>query len=86
MDFAGVWPRPINALDIYGEPILSDSQFDPWIRDEDGFRLLDLRSSVGAGFRIGLGLFSLSFDFAKKTDLHDLSGGYKFHFGLGQEF
>ena len=82
MDFAGVWPRPVNALDIYGEPIVSDREFDPWTRDKDEFRLLDLRSSVGAGFRIG----PLSFDFARKTDLRDLGSGYKFHFALGQEF
>ncbi|MFC1712961.1 peptidase MA family metallohydrolase [Candidatus Poribacteria bacterium] len=90
MDFAGVWPRPrilregqiVNATDIHGEPIVSDKQFDPWINDEAGFRLLDLRSAIGAGFRIG----PLSFDFAKKTDLRDLGDGYKFHFALGQEF
>ena len=90
MDFAGVWPRPkvlrdgqiVNAPDIYGVPIVSDKQFDPWIRDEDGFRLLDLRSAIGAGFRIG----PLSFDFAWKTDFYKLGDGYKFHFALGQEF
>ncbi len=86
MDFAGVWPRPTGALDIHGNPILFDTKFKPWVRKEDGFRLVDLRSSIGAGFRIGLGLFSLSFDFAKKTDLRNLGSGYKFHFGLGQEF
>ena len=85
LDFAGVWPRQENALDIKGkriEDISPDSGFDPWIREEGGFRLLDLRSAVGAGFRIG----PLSVDFAKKTDFRNLSGGYKFHFGLGQEF
>jgi outer membrane protein assembly factor BamA len=86
VDFGGVWPRPEGALDIYGEPIVSHRQFDPWVNDEDGFRLLDLRSAVGAGFRIGLGMLSLSFDFAKKTDFSHWGKGYKFHFGLGQEF
>ena len=86
MDFAGVWPRPENAMDIHGEPISYEEQFKPWIRDDDGFRLLDIRSSIGAGFRIGLGAISLSFDFAKQTDLRNLGSGYKFHFGLGQEF
>ena len=85
MDFAGVWPRPSGALDIHGEPMQYDSQFKPWDTAK-GFRLADLRASVGAGFRIGLGLLSLSFDFAKKTDLRDLGSGYKFHFGLGQEY
>lgn len=85
-DFGGVWPRPEGALDINGEPISYESQFKPWVRDEDGFRLMDLRSSIGAGFRIGLGMISLSFDFAKQTDLRSLSDGYKFHFGMGQEF
>jgi hypothetical protein len=86
MDFAGVWPRPSGALDIYGERILFEDQFKPWIRDSKGFRLVDLRSSVGAGFSIRLGLLSLSFDFAKKTDLRKLGSGYKFHFGLGQGY
>jgi hypothetical protein len=87
MDFAGVWPRPLGAMDIYGNPIAFDNhQFKPWISDDEGFRLMDLRASIGTGFRIGLGSLSLSFDFAKKTDLRDLGSGYKFHFGLGQEY
>jgi len=86
MDFAGVWPRPEKSTDIHGNDINVDSEFKPWIRDENGFRLLDIRASVGAGFRVGLGLLSLSFDFAKKTDLRDFGDGYEFHFGLGQEF
>lgn len=86
MDFAGVWPRPPGATDIYNEPIIADRQFEPWIKDKEGLRLLDLRSSVGLGFRIGLGFISLSFDFAKTTDFREFGKGYKFHFGLGQEF
>ncbi len=86
MDFAGVWPRPPKASDIYGNPIVFETQFKPWTRDDQGFRLMDLRASVGAGFRIGLGLLSLSFDFAKQTDLDNFGSGYKFHFGLGPEF
>ena len=87
MDFAGVWPRPFDARDIHGEPIISDSEFEPWVKEEKGgYKLLDIRSSIGAGFRIGLGMIGLSFDFAKKTDLRDLGSGYEFHFGLGQEF
>jgi len=87
MDFAGFWPRPEGAEDIHGELITLDKyQFKPWIKDGSGFRLVDIRSSIGAGFRIGLGLFSLSFDFAKQTDFRNLGSGYIFHFGLGQEF
>lgn len=86
MDFAGVWPRPSEAKDIYGNDIVADGQFKPWSTDDPGFRLIDLRASVGAGFRIGFGMLSLSFDFAKKTDLRDFGDGYEFHFGLGQEF
>ncbi len=87
MDFAGLWPRPEDAEDIYGNLILFDRyQFKPWVRDDGGFRLVDIRSSIGAGFRIGLGLLSLSFDFAKQTDFRKLGDGYMFHFGLGQEF
>ncbi len=82
MDFAGVSPRPQNAKDIYGKIISYDEDFKPWIRDEQGFRLVDLRSAIGAGFRIG----PFSFDFAKKTDFNKLGKGYKFHFGYGQEF
>ena len=86
MDMAGVWPRPAGAQDIYGDPIDFAEEFKPWVRDDRGLRLLDLRASVGAGFRIGLGFYSLSFDFAKTTDFRKLGKGYKFHFGLGQEF
>jgi Tol biopolymer transport system component len=82
MDFAGVWPRPEGATDIYGNEILLKDQFKPWVSDEDGFRLMDLRASVGLGIRLG----PLSFDFAKKTNLRSLGKGYKFHFGLGQDF
>jgi len=82
MDFAGVWPRPDGVTDIHDEPILLEKQFKPWITDEDGFRLMDLRASVGLGIRLG----PLSFDFAKKTDLRSFGKGYKFHFGLGQDF
>jgi hypothetical protein len=81
-DFAGVYPRPPNAKDIDGKTIVSGKGFEPWISDKDGFRLLDLRASVGVGLRLG----PLSFDFAKKTDLKRLGKGYKFHFGLGQSF
>ncbi len=81
-DFAGVYPRPPNVKDIHGEPIVSQKEFEPWISDEDGFRLLDIRASIGFGFRFG----PLSFDFAKKTDLKSFGKGYKFHFGLGQDF
>ena len=81
-DFAGVYPRPPNAKDIHGKLIVSQKEFEPWISDEDGFRLLDIRASVGFGFRLG----PLSFDFAKKTDLKSFGKGYKFHFGLGQDF
>jgi Tol biopolymer transport system component len=86
MDLAGVWPRPPEAEDIYGDPIEYKSQFKPWVRDDKGFRLVDLRASVGAGFRIWLGFFSLSFDFAKKTDFRKFGEGYEFHFGMGQDF
>ena len=86
MDFAGVWPRPLDSLDIHGEPILFRSQFKPWVNDDDGFRLADLRSSAGVGFRIGLGMVSLHFDFAKRTDLDSWGDGYRFHFGIGPEY
>lgn len=82
MDMAGVLPRPPQAKDIYGKPIVSDKPFEAWISDEQGFRLMDLKASVGVGFRIG----PLSFDFAKKTDLRRFSRSYKFHFGIGQDF
>ena len=82
IDFAGVLPRPKNAKDIYGDLISYDEDFKPWIRDRGGFRLVDIKSAIGAGFRIG----PFSFDFAKKTDFNSLGKGYKFHFGYGQEF
>lgn len=85
-DFSSVWPKSADALDINNEPIQYVEQFKPWVNDDKGFRLVDIRSSVGVGVRIGLGLLSLSFDFAKKTDLHNFGKGYKFHFGLGEEF
>jgi Tol biopolymer transport system component len=81
-DFAGVFPRPPNAKDIYGKPILYKKQFEPYVSDKDGFRLADLRASVGLGFRLG----PFSFDFAKKTDMQTFGKGYKFHFGIGSDF
>jgi len=75
-----VWNKGKKFVD--DEPILLEKQFKPWITDEDGFRLMDLRASVGLGIRLG----PLSFDFAKKTDLRSFGKGYKFHFGLGQDF
>jgi outer membrane protein assembly factor BamA len=81
-DFTGVFPRPPNAKDIYGKPILYSDQFKPYVSDEDGFRLIDLKASVGLGFRLG----PLSFDFAKKTDMRKFGKGFKFHFGIGQDF
>jgi len=81
-DFAGVFPRPPNAKDIYGKLITYKEQFKPYVSDKDGFRLVDLRASVGLGFRLG----PFSFDFAKKTDLQKFSKAYKFHFGIGSDF
>lgn len=81
-DFAGVYPRPPGAKDIHGKPITYKKQFEPWVSDGDGFRLMDLRASVGLGFRLG----PFSFDFAKKTDLKSFGKGYKFHFGIGLDF
>jgi len=68
--------------DIYGKLILDKKQFSPYVSDEDGFRLVDLRASVGLGFRIG----PFSFDFAKKTNMQTFSKKYKFHFGIGLDF
>ncbi|MBD3182638.1 BamA/TamA family outer membrane protein [Candidatus Poribacteria bacterium] len=86
MDFAGVWPRPEGATDIYGDPIDYEQQFKPWVIDNGKITLKDLRSSIGLGFRIGSGSLAFSFDFAKKTDLRRLGEGYEFHFGIGPEF
>ena len=72
--------------------VWSDAEFNKenpyhvFRRDENHIRLDDVKSSIGVGLRLQLGLFSLDFDVARRTDLATIDPDVMFHFGLGQAF
>ena len=76
-DFGGTWSDW-----RYG----SNNPFQALSRDGNRLRLEDIKGSVGVGLRLRLGLFSLDFAAARHTDLASIKPGFKYHFGLGQEF
>ena len=76
-DFGTVWSD---------EEFGADNPYDALRKEGKRYRLDDVKASVGIGLRLQLGLFSLDFDVARRTDLVELEPDVMFHFGLGQAF
>lgn len=64
----------------------SDNRYHLFQREGNRIRLDDAKGSIGVGLRLQLGLFSLDFDVARRTDLASIDPDTTFHFGLGQAF
>ncbi len=80
--FQGV--RGVLFLDIGGAWFDELQDFDVW--DSDNNRLQDAVAAYGYGFTLRLGGLDLNFDFAKRTDLKDSSGGFESSFWIGRRF
>ena len=76
-DFGTVWSE---------EEFNADNPYHVFKRDGNRYRLDDVKGSIGIGLRLQLGLFSLDFDVARRTDLVRVDPDVMFHFGLGQAF
>lgn len=64
----------------------ADNRYYLLRREGNRFRLDDAKGAIGVGLRLQLGLFSLDFDVARRTDLASIDPDTMFHFGLGQAF
>ena len=53
---------------------------------EGGFRLNDLKLGFGAGIRFPISFFLIKLDFAKNTNLQEVSPATHVHFSLGADF
>ncbi|MCZ6681024.1 MAG: BamA/TamA family outer membrane protein [Candidatus Poribacteria bacterium] len=76
-DFGTVWSK---------KEFSGDNDYHVFRKEGNRIRLDDVKGSVGVGLRLQLGLFSLDFDVARRTDLATLDPDVMFHFGLGQAF
>ena len=76
-DFGTVWSE---------DQFNADNRYYLLQREGNRFRLDDAKGSIGVGLRLQLGLFSLDFDVARRTDLASIDPDTTFHFGLGQAF
>jgi Tol biopolymer transport system component len=76
-DFGAVWSEP---------PPGSENRFHIFRREKNRYVLDDVKASVGVGLRLQLGLLSLDFAVARRTDLATFDPDERLHFGLGQAF
>ena len=76
-DFGTVWSEnQFNA----------DNRFHVFRKERNHYHLDDVKGSVGVGLRLQLGVFSIDFSVARRTDLATLDPDVRYHFGLGQSF
>ncbi len=55
-------------------------------RGSGGYRLEDIKMSIGTGFRLNIGYFVLKTDIAWRTDLAGISQKPEYYFTLSTEF
>ena len=86
-DFGTVWSE--HQFNIETGRQMRDAEaetFRIFQREGNRYRLDDVKASIGVGLRLQLGLLSLDFAVARRTDLVTLDPDAKIHFGLGQAF
>ena len=87
-DFGTVWSE--NEFNIETGRQIRDAgdedEFHIFRREGNRYHLDDVKASIGVGLRLQLGLLSLDFAVARRTDLVTLDPDTKIHFGLGQAF
>ena len=79
---------------IFGDfgTVWSEVQFDAenryhvFRREGKSYRLDDVKGTIGIGLCLQLGLLSLDFAAARRTDLASVDPDVRYHFGLGQAF
>jgi len=91
--FSMAFPLPMEIRNLRGSLFLDlgaacDSPSDlVLIRGgEGGFRLSDLKLGFGAGIRFPISFFLIKLDFAKNTNLQEVSQATHVHFSLGADF
>lgn len=71
---------------VWSEALHRDNTYHVFHKENNRYRLDDVKGSVGIGLRLQLGFFSLDFDVARRTDLAEINPDTMFHFGLSQAF
>ena len=71
---------------VWSETLHRDNPYHVIRKENNRYRLDDVKASVGIGLRLQLGFFSLDFDVARRTDLAEINPDTMFHFGLSQAF
>ena len=71
---------------VWSETLHRDNPYHVIHKENNRYRLDDVKASVGIGLRLQLGFFSLDFDVARRTDLAEINPDTMFHFGLSQAF
>lgn len=71
---------------VWSEALHRDNPYHVFHKENNRYRLDDVKGSVGIGLRLQLGFFSLDFDVARRTDLAEINPDTMFHFGLSQAF
>ena len=71
---------------VWSEALHRDNPYHVFHKENNRYRLDDVKGSVGVGLRLQLGFFSLDFDVARRTDLAEINPDTMFHFGLSQAF
>jgi len=86
------WPLKIMFREIQGALFWdmgmawTGADFDPFDTTGRGFAFGDLKSGVGIGARVNLGIFILRMDVAWKNTLRTVGGPPRWHIALGPEF
>lgn len=91
--FKLAFPLPIEIKNLRGVLFLDMGAVTNSLRElkftentSNGLRLKDLRLGFGAGIRFPISFFIIKLDFAKNTDLQEVSRRTYVHFSLGSDF